>query len=212
MTLEETDAVLRRLFDDANKGAYSYLLRSSRQHVTEAFLALGDPVVSEIARLSHPSKDDLFKSVIAEMTVVFINSIVDGNPSSRHDRDKIVLSAEICVAEHFYEVSQSLHESFTPGDLWIALIHFESDEHVEPFTTDYLTADTDLKNRFIAHSCLDVCLPGSKVPDSTLRYASQHLSMLTEICIVARERRTLNVEQIIEAMKSHPKSISSGVL
>lgn len=212
MAPEETDDLLRRLFDDSNNGVYSYQLRSSRQQVTEAFISLGNPAMNDIDRLMQCHRDRLFRNVVAEMIVVFINHVVEGIQGSRHDRDRIVLFAEICAAEHLYDVLRAFDEPFTPGDLWIALIHFESDEHVEPFTTDYLSASPELKNRFIAHSCLDRCLPGSKVPEETLRYASEHMGLLTEICLVARERRTLKVEPIMQTMKSHPKSISSGVL
>lgn len=167
--------------------------------------------MQEIDRLTQPHRDDIFRNVIAEIIVVYIVSIVESS-SPRHQRDWVVLAAEITVAEAIYDVMKAFKEpDFTPGNLWIALLHYEAD-HTEHFTVDYFAAEPSVKNRYIAHSCLDLCLPGSKVPDSTVDYASRHMNLLTEICVVARERRTLKIEQIMEVIRSHPPSISSGVL
>ena len=211
MTFDEADAVAHRLFVDCNRGAYAYQWRSSREDITQAFISLGEPMMQEIDRLTQPHRDAIFRNVIAEIIVVFIIGMVESS-SSTHERDRIVLSAEIVAAEAIYDVMKVFKETdFTPGNLWIALLHYEAD-HDEHFKVDYFAADPPVKNRYIAHACLDLCLPGSRIPDSTVDYASRHMNLLTEICVVARERRTLKVEQIMEVIRSHPRSISSGVL
>jgi hypothetical protein len=102
---------------------------------------------------------------------------------------------------------------FGPAELWHALIHFESEEKTKPFTTDYFAAAPSIRQKFIAHACLDASLPGNSVPDDIVDYLAERLrDNLLEICSLVHHRNSFSVSMLEEVLGASSKTLALGVL
>jgi len=206
----EVDEVLHRIFVECNDGGDADQLRVHADSFLRLFSSLNPRTQEYVNRLTRSDHDKMLRDAVAEVTVVCLLASIKKNEISL--RDEIVLSAEVCVAESLYQVMSYLELEFGTADLWLALIHFEVNETVEPFTTNYSSADEALRRRYIVHSCLDASLPGYSIPDEAIDYVVENIDKLVEICAMVHQRKSLSVGIMREYLNASTKGLSPGVL
>lgn len=195
---------------DCQSGVNAYL---NTPELKTIFSSLPDPMAQEILRLAHPIQDKALRDVISEITIVFLMNATNNTYRGKSARNgQYILAAELCVAEKLYRTLRAIDMDFGPGDLWQALLHFEIDEKVPPFSTDYFSAHTELRNRFISHACLDACMPGGSIPEETIAYAAENMELLVDICSLVHHRGSFSVGMIQEFIGASTRSLALGVL
>lgn len=210
MKLEEVEVALHRIFVECNGGGDSGLLGLHKDSFIEFFGLLNDLAKETISYLTHSDRDQELRDAVSEVTIVyFLSGLKNGEPTAW---DQTVLSAEVCAAESLHRTMTAVGMEFGTGDLWLALIHYEVNERVEPFTTDYLSSDDSIRQRYIVHACLDSAFGGQEVPEDTVSCVVEHIGMLTEICILVHQRQSFSIGMINEFLASSAKSLSLGAL
>jgi hypothetical protein len=210
MKPEEVEVVLHKIFVECNGGGDSSQLDLHKDSFIRLFGILNDLTKETISYLTHSDRDQELRDAVAEVSIVFLlNGVKGGEPT---EWDKTVLSAEVCVAESLHRTMTTVGLEFGTGDLWLALIHYEADERTEPFTTDYLSADDSIRQKYIVHACLDAALPGREVPDATVSFVVEHIGMLPEICVLVHQRQSFSIGMVQEFLANSAKSLSLGVL
>lgn len=209
---EIVDQILDRVFVVCNRGKYSHNLRIRKPAIKNYFMAMPLRQKEYIDRLTGNGYDLRLNNLVAEITALFILDNISEPDPSRNRRQRFTFASQLCIVENVYEAALAIGADLGSGDLWVALLHFEMDEKHEPFTTDYLNADDALRRKYIAHSCLDFCLPGGKVTHDLVEYTAENLESLTEICIIVKTRRTFDTDTIRTALEAPHKGLSSGAL
>lgn len=204
--------VVESVFSDSNLSSYMPLFSAYRNEVIDLASSLGAEVLSRIEPLVS-SSDPVVQSIAAQKTAQFLTAATSENwISSVVAQRTIIFCSELCVLEPMSNLASMLSLTLTAGNLWLALIHFESPEDYPPFTTNYMLCEETLRKRYVVHSCIDYVFPAHDISDVLMVYAVENFERINEICWAIQEYRSTNIALLQEVLHAPTRSLSSGIL
>lgn len=206
----EINGILHRVFIDCNDGVNSSQLAEQQDSFIASLQCLSSSTIETISWLTNSESPKSLRDEVAEVVIVFLlNGAKRGAPTTW---STTVLSAELCVAEMLHRVMSAMDLGFSTGDMWLALINYEANEKVEPFTTNYLLSGESIRQRYIVYACLDAVFSGQDIPEEVITFSVENIASLTDICRVVHARQTFSVDVIAETLTTPSRSLSLGVL